>query len=180
VAWDVELEPGEAVTLLVTIDAGSDAASGEPVGMEQATIRLVQVHRDWEGACARITTENEMFDRFIDASIRDLHALMMPAAGSALPAAGIPWYVAPFGRDSLLASCESLMINSEVARGTLLALAELQARANEPWRCAEPGKILHELRVGELARTGHIPHTPATVCSAGSSTMRRPRSWPSG
>ena len=85
---------------------------------------------------------------------------MMPAAGEALPAAGIPWYVAPFGRDSLLASCELLMVNPEVARGTLLALAELQSRLDEPWRDAEPGKILHELRVGELARTGHIPHTP--------------------
>jgi glycogen debranching enzyme len=128
--------------------------------MEQAAVRLEQAHRDWEAACARITTDNDMFDRFIDASIRDLHALMMPAADSALPAAGIPWYVAPFGRDSLLASCESLMINPEVARGTLLALAQLQAQRNESWRDAEPGKIPHELRVGELARTGHIPHTP--------------------
>ena len=96
--------------------------------MEQAAVRLEQAHRDWEAACARITTDNELFDRFVDASIRDLHALMMPAAGGALPAAGIPWYVAPFGRDSLLAACESLMINPEVARGTLLALAALQAR----------------------------------------------------
>ena len=85
---------------------------------------------------------------------------MMPVQGGALPAAGIPWYVAPFGRDSLLAACESLMINPEVARGTLMALAGLQARDDEPWRDAEPGKILHELRTGELARTGHIPHTP--------------------
>ncbi len=160
VAWDVELSPGEAVTLLVTIDAGSGAPGDEPAGMKQAAVRLEQAHRDWEAACARITTDNDMFDRFIDASIRDLHALMMPAAGAALPAAGIPWYVAPFGRDSLLASCASLMINPEVARGTLLALAELQAQHEEPWRDAEPGKILHELRVGELARTGHVPHTP--------------------
>ena len=52
------------------------------------------------------------------------------------------------------------MINPEVARGTLLALAGLQADADEDWRDSEPGKILHELRVGELARTGQIPHTP--------------------
>ena len=128
--------------------------------MEQAAARVDEAHREWERACTRITTNNELFDRFIDASVRDLHALMMPAHGGALPAAGIPWYVAPFGRDSLLASCESLIVNPEVARGTLLALAQLQARADEPWRDAEPGKILHELRVGELARTGHIPHTP--------------------
>ena len=52
------------------------------------------------------------------------------------------------------------MINPEVARGTLLVLAGLQADVDESWRDAEPGKILHELRTGELARTGHIPHTP--------------------
>ena len=138
--------------------------------MEQAAARLEQAHRDWERACARITTDNELFDRFIDASIRDLHALMMPAPGGALPAAGIPWYVAPFGRDSLLASCESLMINPEVARGTLLALAELQARADEPWRDAEPGKILHELRRG---RAGADRAHPAYARTTGRSTRRR-------
>ncbi len=85
---------------------------------------------------------------------------MMPADGGVLPAAGIPWYVAPFGRDSLLTSCEALMVNPDVARGTLLVLAGLQAQVDEAWRDAEPGKILHELRTGELARTGQIPHTP--------------------
>jgi glycogen debranching enzyme len=160
VGWDVELAPGAAVSLLVTIDPGYEDPGREDTDIEQAAVQLEQAHQDWVTACARITTDNELFDRFIDASIRDLHALMMPAGGSALPAAGIPWYVAPFGRDSLLASSESLMINPEVARGTLLALAALQAHSDEPWRDAEPGKILHELRVGELARTGHIPHTP--------------------
>ncbi len=160
VAWDVELAPGEAVTLLATIDPCSGPRNGGPAGMEQAVVRLEQAHSDWETGCARITTDNELFDRLIDASIRDLHALMMPATRGALPAAGIPWYVAPFGRDSLLTSSEVLMINPAVARDTLLALAQLQARDEEPWRDAEPGKIPHELRAGELARTGHIPHTP--------------------
>ena len=160
VGWDVELAAGEAITFLVAVDPEPGAAGAEALGMEQAAVRLEQAHRDWEAGCARIATDNELFDRFVDASIRDLHALMMPAAGGALPAAGIPWYVAPFGRDSLLAACESLMINPEVARGALLALAAWQADSDEPWRDAEPGKILHELRVGELARTGHIPHTP--------------------
>ena len=160
VAWNVQLDAGEAVAFLVTVDPRQGDREVEAAGIERAAARLDEAHREWERACTRITTNSELFDRFIEASVRDLHALMMPAHGGALPAAGIPWYVAPFGRDSLLASCESLMVNPEVARGTLLALAQLQARAEEPWRDAEPGKILHELRVGELARTGHIPHTP--------------------
>ena len=160
VSWDVKLVPGEAVTFLVTVDPGYADGERESWGIDHARLRLERDNREWERACTRITTDNELFGRFIEASSRDLHALMMPAPGGALPAAGIPWYVAPFGRDSLLAACESLMINPEVARGTLLALAELQAQSDEPWRDAEPGKILHELRTGELARTGHVPHTP--------------------
>ena len=160
VRWDVALEPREATTLQITVDPARRDGAVEAPALEEAAARLSADHDAWERACARITTDNELFDRFIDASIRDLHALMMPASGGTLPAAGIPWYVAPFGRDSLLTACEALMLNPEVARGTLLVLAGLQARADEAWRDAEPGKILHELRAGELARTGHVPHTP--------------------
>ena len=160
VAWDVQLDAGEATELLITVlPARSGRRRARPTLDETAT-RLEAAHADWVGSCARISTDNDRFDRLIDASVRDLHALMTPVANGQLPAAGIPWYVAPFGRDSLLSACESLMVNPEVARGTLLVLAGLQARSDEPWRDAEPGKILHELRTGELARTGHIPHTP--------------------
>jgi glycogen debranching enzyme len=85
---------------------------------------------------------------------------MTPAPGGAIPAAGIPWYVAPFGRDSLLTAEQSLLLDPAIARGTLTVLAALQARTSDPLRDAEPGKIPHELRSGELARANLIPHTP--------------------
>ena len=160
VAWDVQLAVGEAIWLLITVMPAHAALHDAARTVEQAGADLDAADAEWVAGCAGVSTDNELFDRFIDASVRDLHALMMPAHGGELPAAGIPWYVAPFGRDSLLTSCETLMINPEIARGTLLVLASLQARADQSWRDAEPGKILHELRVGELARTGHIPHTP--------------------
>ena len=160
VAWDVRLDARESISLWITVTpTGVEVGDAEPTAA-QAAGQLESAHGEWVDACARITTDNELFDRLIDASVRDLHALMMPVGDVQLPAAGIPWYVAPFGRDSLLTAFEALMINPEVARGTLLALAGLQAHADEAWRDAEPGKILHELRIGELARTGHIPHTP--------------------
>jgi glycogen debranching enzyme len=160
VAWDVRLEARESISLWITVTpTGVGGGVAEP-SAAQAAGQLEAAHVGWVGACAQVTTDNELFDRLIDASVRDLHALMMPVGDDQLPAAGIPWYVAPFGRDSLLSACESLMVNPEVARGTLLALAGLQAHEDEAWRDAEPGKILHELRTGELARTGHIPHTP--------------------
>jgi glycogen debranching enzyme len=160
VAWDVRLESRESISLWITVTPnGFEGGEAEPTAA-RAAAQLDSEYREWVGSCAQITTDNELFDRLIDASVRDMHALMMPVGDDQLPAAGIPWYVAPFGRDSLLSACESLVINPEVARGTLLVLAGLQAQADEAWRDAEPGKILHELRIGELARTGHIPHTP--------------------
>ena len=160
VAWDVTLAAGEAISLLITVQPVHRARPAAAATLEQAAAELDAEHARWVSGCASVTTDNELFDRFIDASMRDLHALLMPLGDTSLPAAGIPWYVAPFGRDSLVTACETLMINPGVARGTLLALARLQATADEPWRDAEPGKILHELRTGELARTGSIPHTP--------------------
>jgi glycogen debranching enzyme len=160
VAWDVRLDARESISVWLTVTPGGVGGRDAEPRAARAAAELESASAEWVSACAQITTDNELFDRLIDASVRDMHALMMPVGNDQLPAAGIPWYVAPFGRDSLLSACESLIINPDVARGTLLVLAELQAKADEPWRDAEPGKILHELRIGELARTGHIPHTP--------------------
>ena len=77
-----------------------------------------------------------------------------------LPAAGLPWFVAPFGRDSLIVSLQNMLIYPDFARGTLDILGSLQARERDDYRDAEPGKILHEIRYGELAHFKLIPHTP--------------------
>src|SRR5258708_21330735 len=76
-----------------------------------------------------------------------------------IPAAGLPWFVAPFGRDSLLVSLQNILIYPKFARGALEILGKLQAKEDDPYRDAEPGKILHELRYGELAHFKLIPHT---------------------
>ncbi|HEU4658272.1 MAG TPA: glycogen debranching N-terminal domain-containing protein [Capillimicrobium sp.] len=160
-SWDVELAPGEELGLLVTVTPSGGGDGARPrLGAEAALRELAEAQQAWVESCASISTDYELFDRLVEASMRDVHALMMPLGASRLPAAGIPWYVAPFGRDSLIASLETLMLNPDIARATLLALAPLQADADEAWRDAEPGKILHELRTGELARTGVVPHTP--------------------
>jgi glycogen debranching enzyme len=81
-------------------------------------------------------------------------------ADSSLPAAGLPWFMALFGRDSLITSYQAIPFVPELARTTLLALGAHQATAWDDFRDAEPGKILHELRYGELAHFKQIPHTP--------------------
>ncbi len=77
-----------------------------------------------------------------------------------MPAAGIPWFVAVFGRDALIASLQTMMVAHELAHGSLIKLAQLQATEVDDWRDAQPGKILHEIRRGELAQLHEIPHTP--------------------
>src|SRR5204863_297668 len=97
-------------------------------------------------------------------SVEDMGALRLHDQDFApdvwLAAAGVPWFVAVFGRDSLIVSLQNMIVYPGFARGALKALAELQAKEMDDWRDAEPGKIPHEMRTGELAHFGRIPHTP--------------------
>ena len=162
--WSFEIQPGRPEDIHIVVAPYADTA---PVGDFDAAAESVrESHRSWVQSCTMSNTDNEEFERVVDASMRDLRALLTPmdsrdgAAADTIPVAGIPWFVAPFGRDSLITSYETLAVQPEVARNTLLLLASLQARDDDPWRDAEPGKILHEVRYGELAAAGLIPHSP--------------------
>jgi glycogen debranching enzyme len=119
---------------------------------------------EWLKTVAKIRTSNEEFYRLFHQALEDMAALRLPIKGTDhmvfMPAAGLPWFVAPFGRDSLLVSLQNILIYPEFARGSLEILGALQAKEDDPYRDAEPGKILHELRFGELAHFKLIPHTP--------------------
>ncbi|HUC32919.1 MAG TPA: glycogen debranching N-terminal domain-containing protein, partial [Ilumatobacteraceae bacterium] len=90
----------------------------------------------------------------------DLDALRIPSGDRQVVAAGVPWFQTLFGRDTLMASLMTGLTGSDDARGALRALGALQARQEDDWRDAQPGKLPHELRRGELAQRGLIPHTP--------------------
>lgn len=93
-------------------------------------------------------------------AIDDMRGLLLFTPEGPVPAAGIPWFVAAFGRDALLTAWFLLPYRPDVAAGTLRYLARWQATEVDPAREAEPGKIMHELRFGELTRTGKTPHSP--------------------
>lgn len=119
---------------------------------------------DWLQAVLKIRCSNEEFYRLYRQALEDMAALRLPILGTDhkvfLPAAGLPWFVAPFGRDSLIVSLQNLLIFPDFARGSLDILGSLQANAEDDYRDAEPGKIPHEMRYGELAHLKLIPHTP--------------------
>jgi glycogen debranching enzyme len=90
----------------------------------------------------------------------DFHALQIPEAKERVIAAGIPWFATMFGRDSIIAAYQSLMLNPQLAVETLRVLAMHQGKEKNDWRDEEPGKILHEYREGEMTRAGEMPFGP--------------------
>ncbi len=119
---------------------------------------------EWRRTVLTISTSNEEFYRCYNQGVLDMAALRLPLTGMDhmvfVPAAGLPWFVALFGRDSLIVSLQTLIVYPEFAAGALDVLGQYQAKEHDDYRDAEPGKILHELRYGELAYFKLIPHTP--------------------
>jgi glycogen debranching enzyme len=120
--------------------------------------------REWKNQTTAVTTSNEDIYVFFKQSVEDMAALRLPPRDDTsldfTPAAGVPWFVALFGRDSLIVSLQNMIVYPDFARGALGVLGHLQATQIDDYRDAQPGKILHELRVGELAYRKLIPHTP--------------------
>ena len=119
---------------------------------------------DWQCDVLQVDSGNDAFRRLFRQATDDMAALRLPIQGAGhtqlVPAAGLPWFVALFGRDSLIVSLQTTLVHSGFARGTLEVLGSLQATARDDYRDSEPGKIMHELRLGELAKLGLVPHTP--------------------
>ncbi len=127
-------------------------------------IEFDRLEREWEACATTLTSANEDLYRLYRQSVEDMGALRLHEHDFAhdvwLPAAGVPWFVTIFGRDSLIVSLQNMFVHAGLARGTLKKLAQLQAAEMDDWRDAEPGKIPHEIRFGELAHFKRVPHTP--------------------
>ncbi|HEV2529953.1 MAG TPA: glycogen debranching N-terminal domain-containing protein [Thermomicrobiales bacterium] len=109
---------------------------------------------------ATIRTSSPQVNAILDRATADMAMLQTTFDAGSVIAAGAPWFIAPFGRDSLIACLQTLPLGPERAAATLRVLAAWQATEADAWRDAEPGKILHEMRSGEMARARHVPHTP--------------------
>jgi glycogen debranching enzyme len=144
----------------------NEKARPAPKACVQAHQTLQSAHSlaHWKEVTTQITTPNEEFYRLYRQSVEDMAALRLPRdeehPQDLLTAAGVPWFVAVFGRDSLIASLQNIIVFPDFARGTLQRLADLQATEVDTYRDAEPGKVPHELRRGELAHFRRVPHTP--------------------
>ena len=129
-----------------------------PFGERRAAVR--ELDRAFHATCTHIESCDPFFDQALHQAIGDLHALGLPDGERRLLSAGIPWYAAPFGRDSLITAYQALPFAPGLARDSLAFLAAHQGRKVDETTEEEPGRILHELRVGEMAEAREIPHVP--------------------
>ena len=163
----VEIEPGRSWhTCLVhdLVDGETTHEAPRECFAHDGTERLGRGLNEWTRTAVKLQTSNEEFYGLFRQSVEDMAALRLPLEGTDhlrfVPAGGVPWFLTLFGRDSLIAGLQTALVYPDFARGALEILGELQADAVDDFRDAEPGKIMHELRDGELARLGKLPYTP--------------------
>ena len=159
--YAVRLAPGERCELGVTIEATvgevvPSRSEGRPSALTERRSAATRLRQE----ATHLATDHRMFNGWMERGRGDLHLLLTETNEGLIPYAGIPWYVAPFGRDSLITALQVLPFEPDIARGTLAFLARHQATGNDAFTDAEPGKILHEYRHGELAACRELPFLP--------------------
>jgi glycogen debranching enzyme len=156
--FDLTLAPGARSTIYVEVQCDGRPFSAPPpeayfLGLSQARRAL----RRSASRAASVQTSNDIFNEAVRRSVSDLYMLMTDTEQGAYPYAGIPWYSTAFGRDALITAMMMLWMDPAVARGVLRYLAANQATETDPSADAEPGKILHEVRHGEMAELKEVP-----------------------
>jgi glycogen debranching enzyme len=157
VIFPVRLEPGERVEIryAIHLQVGDNVVVPDPysVALDKVMVGL----QEGKKSIAAIDTDNEQFSNWLDRSKFDLLSVLRQTEHGPYPYAGVPWYNTPFGRDGIITALETLWIAPQIGKGVLSFLAANQATAHDPFRDAEPGKILHEARGGEMAELNEVP-----------------------
>jgi glycogen debranching enzyme len=165
--FDISLEPRERKQLLISVSISEtkNKDDAQPRTKFHPDLKGAAKQFDlsadkWMGDQTTVTTDSLLVNSVLDRSLRDLHVLRSDLDGESYFAAGLPWFGTLFGRDSLITSLQTLAFRSEIAEQTLRLLAKYQGTKVDDYRDEQPGKILHELRVGEMARLDEIPQSP--------------------
>jgi glycogen debranching enzyme len=162
--FNVALKPGEPKIVnirLYVLDSPPDPPALPTLLQVEKRARDIKAsYMDTKECCSNVQTDNGIFNRVFLRSLSDLRMLHTGMSDDIFYSAGVPWYDALFGRDSIISALQVIPYNPEVAKSTLRVLASYQGRKVDDWRDEQPGKILHELRVGEEANMNTIPQTP--------------------
>jgi len=151
------LQPKEETTVVLTITCESTGRVRTSRSYEHAIHEAEEYLETSKINECMIETSNKQFNEWLEGSYQDIHMMVTETPEGLYPYAGLPWFSAPFGRDGIITALEYLWINPDIAKGVLTYLASTQATEVIPERDAEPGKILHESRKGEMAALGEVP-----------------------
>ncbi|MDB5565695.1 MAG: amylo-alpha,6-glucosidase, partial [Tardiphaga sp.] len=154
--YHFELAPQQSTSLFVTASCNASVGHKPAPFFRGLLAHRREMRRSTKGATS-IETSNDIFNEVLCQAMADLNMLMTETPQGRYPYAGIPWYSTTFGRDGLITALQMLWIDPRVARGVLKRLAAFQARSVDPLADAEPGKILHEMRGGEMAALREVP-----------------------
>ena len=155
--FQIDLKPQEEKTLESCVTFSSGEQRNGVITLEGAFKNVQSAYEDYQKVLPQIETSNPQFNDWINQSRADLHLLLTKTPLGPYPYAGIPWFSCIFGRDGIITALETLWIYPEIARGVLSYLASRQAAEIIPVQDAEPGKILHEERRGEMVALGEVP-----------------------
>jgi glycogen debranching enzyme len=163
--FSVKLAPGEVRELLIsaTVLEGQEtrpSRADTPTELKQLDDWLAAAQHEAQQRQLMLQSDSPLFNRVLSQSFTDLHALRSKLDGYSYFSAGVPWYATLFGRDSLTVALQTLAYDPAMAEQTLRLLARYQGKTDDAWREEGPGKIMHELRQGELAHLDKIPQTP--------------------
>src|SRR5215471_7063168 len=156
VTYRLELLPGQMCPLFLVVGC-NQSAEPRPVGFTKGLLSARRELRELTREGTSIETSNELLNEILCRSVADLQMLMTDTPEGRYPYAGIPWYSTTFGRDGLITALQMLWLDPNVAQGVLRRLAAHQATATDPLADAQPGKILHEMRGGEMAALREVP-----------------------
>jgi glycogen debranching enzyme len=154
----LDLPPGGRKSLFLTISCEEGADKREQP--RRFLVCMREARRALRASTARAAaaeTSNDILNEVLCRSMADLYMLLTDTEQGAFPYAGIPWFSTAFGRDALVTAMEMLWVDPAIAKGALQFLAARQATERKPEADSEPGKILHEMRAGEMARLGEVP-----------------------
>ena len=152
------IRPHERVSLFMAVSCEEGQPEPRPARLFFVGLRNAQrALRAATKRAASVESSNELFNEMLCRGVADLYMLTTVTEYGLFPYAGIPWFSTPFGRDAIITAIEMLWIDPAIARGVLRFLAANQATELQPDADAEPGKILHEMRAGEMARLGEVP-----------------------
>ncbi|UGA45258.1 amylo-alpha-1,6-glucosidase [Bradyrhizobium quebecense] len=154
--YHFDLEPGRVTSLFVAVSCNKPIMQ-KPVPFFRGLLAHRREMRNSTAGAASIETSNNIFNEVLCQAMADLNMLMTETPQGRYPYAGIPWYSTTFGRDGLITALQMLWVDPRIAKGVLKRLALFQAKAVDPLSDAAPGKILHEMRGGEMAALREVP-----------------------